>query len=57
MAWNFLGEAQCELTDKESKGCGKAVGMMMLAKVKFEEALPFANTLGGQYATNFGKVY
>jgi len=29
----------------------------MLAKVKFEEALPFANTLGGQYATNFGKVY
>lgn len=57
MAFYQLGEAQCELTDKESKGCGKAVGMMKLARAKFEEALPFANTLGGQYATNFQKVY
>lgn len=57
MAWLNLGEAQCELTDKESKGCGKAVSMMKICCIEFDKCKPFTNVLGGQYASNFNKVY
>jgi len=47
MAWMQMAEAQVELTNKNSRDCGKCVGMLKGATKKFEECLPFVAILGG----------
>lgn len=55
LAWSLLLDGQVEFVDKNSKECGKAVTIAKVALKKFDECVPFVNTLGGQYKQNFDK--
>jgi hypothetical protein len=43
----MLAEAQVKLYEDKSKGCGRAVTLLKLTVQRFDEAKPFAQTLGG----------
>lgn len=57
LSWLNLAEYQVELTNKNSKDCGKCVTQLKIAVAKLEMCKQTVGALGGAYAANFNKVH
>jgi len=55
MAYFMLAEGAVDHTNDKANQCGKAVSMLKIAVLKFNDAEPFVKILGGQYKANFDK--
>jgi len=52
-----MADAQMKFVEEKSKGMGKAVTLCKVTVAKFEEAKPYALTIGGVYKAGFEKAY
>jgi len=57
LSWLNLAEFQVELTNKQSKDCGRCVTQLKIACAKLEMCKQLVNQLGGAYKANFDKVH
>lgn len=55
LAFWHMAENSYKTAEDKAKGMGEALGQLRICVIKYEEARPFVNLVGGTYKTNFDK--